>query len=318
MRVPPSRPLARVLFLAALAACGGGDGGGPGGPTPPPPPPPPPPPGGTANFTATVNGQAWASAANLATVTAAASGTYIISGGVVQGTSSRAVTLTLMNIPGPGTYPLGTGAGVSGGGGIYAESSGGWGTSLTGEAGTITLTTLTAQRIAGTFSFTADAVSGGATGTRAVTNGSFDLPIANGTTTPVPPQNRMRISATVGGQPWNAATVVRIGTSQSFSFGGSNTRHSLNIAFLGLNGAGTYTLGDGVLASVQVAPPPGGSVSGPLCCWNGTGAGATATVTVTSFTAERIIGTFAFNLPVVSGGATAPLTAVNGTFDVAR
>ncbi len=312
-----SRPATLVgssILLLSLACGGGGDPTGPG-PNPPPPPPPPP---GSANFTATVNGQAWASAANLTNVTAAASGTYIISGSVLQGTNARAVTMTLMNVPGPGTYPLGTGAGVSGGTGIYAESSGGWGTALSGEAGTVTISTLTAARVAGTFNFVADAVSGGATGTRAVTNGAFDLPITAGTTTPVDEKNRMKIAATIGGQSYNASTVVTSGVLGSiFVIGGNNTRHSITFGFSNLPGPGTYPLGGGVLASVQVGAPPGQPVTGPLCCWNGTFAGSSGSVTVTTLTATRMTGSFTFNLqPGGAGAATAPLTVANGTFDV--
>lgn len=317
-----ARPATRLGAFALLftLACGGGDGPTNPGPNPPPPPspPPPPPPGGTANFTATVSGQAWASAVNLVNVTAAASGTYIVSGTALQGTNPRSITMTLMNVPGPGSYPLGTGAGVSGGTGIYAESAGGWGTPLSGEAGTITIGTLTAARIAGTFTFVGDAVSGGATGTRSVTNGAFDLPISSGTTTPVGEKSRMKLSATIGGQPYNASTMVTSGTLGSiFVIGGSNTRHSITMGFSSLPGPGTYALGGGVLSSVQVGAPPGGSVSGPLCCWNGTFNGSIGSVTVTAITATRMTGTFTFTLqPGGSGAATAPLTVTNGSFDV--
>jgi len=297
------------LGLLLITACSGGDG--PTGPNPPPP-------GGNASFTASVDGQGWTSAAALTNVTAAQSGTYIISGSVLTGASTRAITLNLMNIPGPGTYPLGTGAGVSGGSAIYAESAGGWGTPLSGEAGSITVTTLTATRIAGTFSFTAAASAGGATGTRTVTNGAFDLQINSGTTTPVPEKNRMVLRATIGGQSYNASTLVSTGSpSTIFVFGGNNTRHSINIGMANIPGPGTYTLGGGVLSSVQVGAPPGEPVTGPLCCWNGTFAGSSGSVTVTSITATRMTGTFTFTLqPGGAGAATAPLTVTNGTFDV--
>jgi hypothetical protein len=45
----------------------------------------------------------------------------------------------------------------------------------TGGSGTITVTTLSATRVAGTFSFVAPAISGGATGNKTVTNGTFDV-----------------------------------------------------------------------------------------------------------------------------------------------
>jgi len=50
-----------------------------------------------------------------------------------------------------------------------------WSTVAPGSTGSIVITTYTANRIAGTFSFTAAALSGGATGTLTVTNGSFDV-----------------------------------------------------------------------------------------------------------------------------------------------
>jgi len=307
-----ARGMAPLLGLLLATACGGSDG-----PTDPNPATPPPP-GGNATYTASVDGQAWASAASLTSVTAALSGTYIISGSVLAGASTRAITLNLMNIPGPGTYPLGTGAGVSGGSAIYAENVGGWITPLSGEAGTLTITTLTATRIAGTFSFTAVASAGSATGTRSVTNGAFDLAITSGTTTPVPEKSRMVLKATIGGQSYNASTIVSTGSPGTiFVFGGNNTRHSINIAMSNIPGPGSYALGGGVLSSVQVGAPPGEPVTGPLCCWNGNFAGSTGSVTVTSITATRMTGTFDFILqPGGSGAATAPLTVANGTFDV--
>jgi hypothetical protein len=226
--------------------------------------------------------------------------------------------LNLMNIPDPGTYPLGTGAGVSGGTAIYAEGTGGWGTPLSGEAGAVTITTLSATRIAGTFSFNAAASAGSATGTRTVTNGAFDLAITSGTTTPVPEKSRMVLTATIGGQSYNASTLVSTGTpSTIFVFGGNNTRHSINIALSNLPGPGTYPIGGGILSSVQVGAPPGEPVTGPLCCWNGNFAGSTGSVTVTAITATRMTGTFAFVLqPGGAGAATGPLTIANGIFDV--
>jgi hypothetical protein len=307
-----ARWIAPVLGLLFASACGGSDGPTDPGAAPSPPP------GASANFTARVDGQAWASAANLTNVTAIQSGTYSISGSVLSGSTSRNITLNLMNIPGPGTYPLGTGAGVSGGSAIYADNVGGWGTPLSGEAGTITITTLSATRIAGTFSFTADASAGGASGTRAVTNGTFDLGINSGTTTPVPEKSRMVLTATIGGQSWNAATMVSTGTpSTILVFGGSNTRHSINIALSNIPGPGTYAIGGGVLSSVQVGAPPGQPVSGPLCCWNGSFAGSTGSVTISTITATRMTGTFSFVLrPGGAGAATAPLTVANGSFNV--
>src|SRR5690606_1392769 len=115
-----------------------------------------------------------------------APGGYTFGGSYVNGGVSQAISITLMNVPGPGTYPLGTGGGVAGGIAIYADNSGGWATPLNGRAGTITLTTLSDSRATGTLSFTAEANAGGATGSRTITNGRFDIPITtNGTIAPL-------------------------------------------------------------------------------------------------------------------------------------
>ena len=44
-----------------------------------------------------------------------------------------------------------------------------------GGTGSITLTTLTSNRAAGTFTFTAKPLAGGATGDKVVTQGAFDV-----------------------------------------------------------------------------------------------------------------------------------------------
>ncbi len=62
-----------------------------------------------------------------------------------------------------------------GGSAIVTEGGKGWGTGFPGGTGTLTITALTAHRVAGSFSFTAEPASGGATGTVSVTNGKFDI-----------------------------------------------------------------------------------------------------------------------------------------------
>jgi hypothetical protein len=75
---------------------------------------------------------------------------------------------------GTGTYNLGFGNSVAGSG-IVTKAGKGWGSSLQGGTGSVTVTTLTANHIVGTFSFNAVPASGGATGTSVVTNGKFDI-----------------------------------------------------------------------------------------------------------------------------------------------
>jgi hypothetical protein len=76
--------------------------------------------------------------------------------------------------PSTGTYSLAyqnpnfATAGVS-------KVSQGWSTGFAGGTGSVTITTLTANHVVGTFAFTAVPGSGGATGTIQVTNGKFDI-----------------------------------------------------------------------------------------------------------------------------------------------
>lgn len=120
-------------------------------------------------FTATINGTNWSAIGQVAVTRAnnivsiaGASTTYVISFGI--GTAGVA-----------GVYPLSY-QNPTGSIAIASNvSGGGWATSKAGGAGTITLTALTATRVAGTFVFDAPAVSGNATGTLHVTNGKFDV-----------------------------------------------------------------------------------------------------------------------------------------------
>jgi hypothetical protein len=77
-------------------------------------------------------------------------------------------------VSGPGTYSLSYGNQLAGSGGVSKVGKG-WTSGLPGGTGTLTLTTLTANHVAGTFAFDAVAASGGATGTVHVTNGKFDV-----------------------------------------------------------------------------------------------------------------------------------------------
>ncbi len=73
-----------------------------------------------------------------------------------------------------GTYSIGFGNSIAGTG-IVIKGGKSWGSSLQGGTGSVTLTTLTANHIVGTFAFSAVASGGGATGTSVVTNGQFDI-----------------------------------------------------------------------------------------------------------------------------------------------
>ena len=151
--------------LIAFSACGGDDGGPTGtngnntGTVT-----------GDGNITATINGVAWRSLKSGDHVSK--SGQFY---GVVGVNTNYVLTLGIGNVSGPTTVQLNLAAGGNGSSAIVSNTVGGWGTAFTGGTGTITVTTLTANRIVGTFSFDAVPGSGTVSGTLQVRNGKFDI-----------------------------------------------------------------------------------------------------------------------------------------------
>ena len=154
-----------LAVLGFAAACGGGSDST--GPTQ------------TTNlvtngsFSANVNGTAWSAVGRVAVsrsgtllTIASVSGTYVITFGI--GPFSGPATFSLVYAP-LANPPSASQA-------IVLLGSQAWGTSVQGGTGTVTITTYTASRVAGTFGFDApSAASSGAGGTLRVTNGSFDV-----------------------------------------------------------------------------------------------------------------------------------------------
>lgn len=305
-----------VAGIWILAGCGGGDGmtdpddnGGNGG--------------GASPMTATIDGQAWKASSTVGLATALqfapVTGGYILSGAeqTATGAAGTSLVFTINNISGPGTYPLGTDAvSVYGGfAGVVAGTGATWTTPLTGAAGTITITTLTTKRIAGTFTFTAAASAGAATGTKTVTNGIFDLAIANNAVVATLPDSvGAKMTASLNGTAWNAA-IVSAGTSFGFiSITGINSMQTL-IFTLPLPAApGTYQMNNspGIL---QAWDPNSVKPAGARCCWGI--AGDIGSITFTSLTKTRAKGTLTATLrPQPGTAATGNLVIANATFDV--
>jgi hypothetical protein len=297
----PSAALAALLLL--VAACGDD---------------PAAPDAGDSRMSARIDGTAWTSdpLPGSDVVIHALPGAYQIDGRRIAGGS--AMTMTLYNVRGPGTYPLGVGPTGVGGLAQYIEAGSGWATPLSGASGSVTVSTLSETAIAGTFSFTAEPIVGGATGTRSATEGRFDFPVrSNGNVGPLPDNAGSRISATIDGSAWNAATVAASAAlGNILAISASNTSHTVSISLSGISGPGTYPLSSS-------APSRSISVFGPAmnpqasnCCW-GPATGSKGAVTITTRTATRVAGTFSANLqPLPGSGATAPLVIANGTFDI--
>jgi hypothetical protein len=236
----------------------------------------------------------------------------------IAGASSTSITLTLYNIRGTGTYPLGMTPTTVGGIGIVTENAAGWSTPLSGAAGTVTITTLD-TRIAGTFEFTASAAIGGATGDRQVTNGRFDF-LLGGAAGSQPAANAGHVmSGTVGGTTWHASTVVANSVlNNTLIVTASNTAYILSFTVGGFTGTATYPLTFGGTPGRNLTVQRVlGNQQGSVCCWGG--AGSTGTFTVATMTPARITGTFVATLTPVSGTTASGTVAVTGgTFDLGR
>lgn len=146
----------------AILACGDDKVTGPGG-------------GGGGTMTATVSGTAF----NPPSLTVGAS--HVNGVLTIQGSTTAspitAISINVLNVTGPGTYQLnpnfaGTFGQVTITNGATAQA---WTTALSPGNGSITVSTLTSTRVAGTFTFTAQFASGGATGQKNVTSGTFDI-----------------------------------------------------------------------------------------------------------------------------------------------
>jgi hypothetical protein len=150
-----------ALLYALLTACGG-DGG-------------PLEPVATDNsITATVDGSPWNGSS---TALAMRSSGFISVTGTV---ASNTYIAFAFPDGGPGTYSIPNAVGMNFNYGEYSTGrlwqALGMGTLGGVGAGSVTVTTLTAERVAGTFQFTAPAAaSSGATGTRTITNGAFNV-----------------------------------------------------------------------------------------------------------------------------------------------
>jgi hypothetical protein len=126
-------------------------------------------------MSAVIAGSAWNSLPQVG-VTYIPSGNFLsVNGTDTSGTpnsSTRTIGITVSSIPGPGTYSINQGNQAQVTQGNQTWQAGG----NSGGSGTIVVTSLSTHRVAGTFSFGANAVAGtGATGTKSVTNGVFDV-----------------------------------------------------------------------------------------------------------------------------------------------
>jgi hypothetical protein len=303
------------VFAVGLAACGGGDPtSGEGG-------------DGVDNFTAQIDGQPW-NAEVAPTANNFAPGSWIITAIRTTGANPLTLVLNLNNITGPGTYPLGVLDQMFGG---WAQILGPqrsyaiWSTEDNGAAGQITISTLSATQIVGTFSFTAHPELGTvASGVRTVTDGAFDIPVTGGGGV-APPNRGSSVTATIGTSPFvasEATNTLTNGGSPLLTIVASNflipsTTQVLHFSLASITGAGTYALSDVTppLRTITWGYTAGSQVAG----WSS--AGGSGTVTISSLTAERIVGTFTATLIGHTwSGVPGPLPpiSISGSFSLGR
>jgi hypothetical protein len=305
-----AQALLGATIVALLAAgCGNKASSGPGGMAPPPPG------GGTSGpspLSMTVDGQPW-SADPLAAgvgVTVGTPGLYILVASRRVGAALTYTGFELYNIGGPGTYDLGVGFTNFGGRFTFGDATGAWWTPLSGAAGSVTITTLTPTRIAGTFACTLDPLSGDAHGRLTITNGSFDFPIVSNTAGPLPDNAGSRLSATVDGEAWNGAEIMalRLGVGDSLvSCGAGNLAGALGFAVTGATAPGTYSIesGTSTLNFTDASRARRWGIAG-----RDSGA-----IVITSISPSRIKGTFGGRLAAALG-TSASMHIVGGSFDL--
>ena len=158
--------LAGIVGTMVMVACGGSGDASPTGVNST---------GGTAgdgSVTATINGTAWRSSKALDHALRASANAPIIT---LSATNlPYSIAIAIGPITGPATFSMDVGNPSNA---VVTMTAGSlttiWSTALSGGKGSVTVTTLTATRIAGTFSF--DAISNAGAATVQVRNGTFDL-----------------------------------------------------------------------------------------------------------------------------------------------
>ena len=162
--------LSTLITLTTLA-CGGGGSGNSGGNNNPTGP------DGTGatngSFTAVVNGVTWNAIGTVA-VSRQQNNFIGIAASGFAGSTNYAFVVGIANATGPGTHSFLVTAGGDGSSLIIGGTTTGWGTAFNGGTGSVTITSLTANRIVGTFSGTA-VPSSGTAANLVITNGSFDI-----------------------------------------------------------------------------------------------------------------------------------------------
>ncbi len=153
-----SAPLAALLFLLLVAGCGSDGPTGPRGPDDP----------ANGSMTARIDGSDWRATFISPVITDGISAIGAVGGGTG---GTRTIGFAWLD-EGVGTYQIGVSIGFNGN---LTIGTGTWVANAGERSGTLVVTTRTADRIAGTFTFTMHPGSANATGTKSVTQGAFNI-----------------------------------------------------------------------------------------------------------------------------------------------
>jgi hypothetical protein len=121
-------------------------------------------------FQASINGSTWSAAGRVA-VTHSVSNSLIVAGASL----TYSLSFSLINATGPGTFSLTPSQTTLASFAILSGNGAAWTTNTSGGTGSVVVTVLTANRVAGTFTFDAPASPGQGTTTAHVTSGTFDV-----------------------------------------------------------------------------------------------------------------------------------------------
>jgi len=259
------------------------------------------------NFTAKVDGVAWAPDISPTAINAAA-GLYSITGFKSTGSNPYTIILSLANIPGTGTYPLGVTPQIFGGSAQISNLTAGWGTPNTGADGQIVITTLSATQMVGTFNFVAAPLFG-SSATVTVTEGQFDIPVS-GTFGMAAANQGSSITGTLNGAfAASAATAILSGGNLTVAATGGAPTQTFTMSLGGYTGAATYTLsGSTPIRTIMIG-------DGVSAFWTSNATGGSGSVVITSANSGRIVGTFAATV-VAAGGSATGTRAISGTFSL--
>jgi len=175
----------------------------------------------------------------------------------------------------------------------------------------IVITALTSTRIAGAFQFVADPMTG-TTGTRTITDGVFDIPISAGGAGVAAANKGSSTTATINGsETFVASSVAGSLSGNVFTLVASTLVRNVSMSLANVTSTGTYTLSGSTPVRTLFVGNGVGAV------WRSDTTGGSGSVVISTFSPDRIAGTFTATVIGTAGGASGPLT-ISGSFSFGR